>query len=72
MATTKERILAAIDILDDAQLEAVYATIQQFTGEARKDPETPDGTLADLSSVGIELYWATRRMADMVPFDYTP
>jgi hypothetical protein len=32
----------------------------------------PDGTLADLSSVGIELYWATRRMADMVPFDYTP
>ncbi|PWN08253.1 carboxypeptidase-like regulatory domain-containing protein [Rhodohalobacter mucosus] len=32
----------------------------------------PDGTLADLSSVGIELYWATRRMADMVPFDYKP
>ena len=32
----------------------------------------PDGTLADLSSVGIELYWATRRMADMLPFDYTP
>ena len=32
----------------------------------------PDGTLADLASVGIELYWATRRMADMLPFDYTP
>jgi hypothetical protein len=32
----------------------------------------PDGTLADLSSISIELYWATRRMADMVPFDYKP
>ena len=50
--TTKERILSEIDVLNEEQLEALYAVIQQFLQIADKKETSP--LLTQLSQIRID------------------
>jgi effector-binding domain-containing protein len=50
--TTKERILSEIDVLNEEQLKALYAVIQQFLQIADKKETSP--LLTQLSQIRID------------------
>ncbi len=50
--TTKERILTELDTLNEAQLEALYAVIQQFL--QAESAQEPDSLLTRLSRIQID------------------